>query len=402
MQPELRRSVTLPWLVLYGLGTTVGAGIYALTGVVAGRVGMHAPVAFLGAALLAGFTALSFAELVSRYPRAAGEAVYVREAIGWHWLVIVVGLLVTASGAISAATVSSAFVGYLGAFVSLPGVVAVVGVVGALGIVAAIGVRESVAVAGVMTLVEVGGLLAIIAAGADALAEFPARIGEMIPRDLPAWHAVSLATVICFYAFLGFEDMVNVAEEVRDVRRTLPIGILLTLGLTALLYAGVTSVAVLVVDPERLGESAAPLADVFAASGGSAAALGVIAMIALLNGALIQVVKASRVLYGMAREGALPRVLGSVNARTRTPLLATAIVSGGVALLAVQFSLVGLAEATASLTLATFALANLSLILVQRRGPAPAGVLTTPGWVPACGLVVSTGFLALELLSRLR
>jgi amino acid transporter len=401
VSPVLRRTVTLPWLVLYGLGTTVGAGIYALTGVVAGRVGMHTPVAFLLASGLALFTALSFAELVSRYPRAAGEAVYVREAIGWRWLVIAVGLLVATAGVISAATVTVAFVGYVREFVALPPGIVVAGVALLLGGIAAAGVRESVGLAGVMTLVEVGGLLAIVGFGAEHLAEVPARLGEMFPRDLGAWHAVSLSTVLCFYAFLGFEDMVNVAEEVKDVRRALPLGILLTLGATMVLYAGVTTVAVLSVAPAELAESDAPLVLVFSRNGGSAAALGVIAMIALINGALIQVMKASRVLYGLAREGSIPAGIGAVHPRTRTPLRATAVVTLAVVVLALAFPLVGLAEATATITLATFGLANLSLILVKRRGPGPEGSISMPLWAPAVGLLVSVLFLGLEVFARL-
>jgi amino acid transporter len=386
--------------VLYGLGTTIGAGIYALTGVVAGRAGMGAPLAFALASLLALFTALSFAELSSRFPRAGGEAVYVREGLGGRRLSTLVGILVVFAGVVSAATVSVGVVGYLGEFVSVPRLWAVgVGVL-LIGGVAAWGIRESIVLAGLLTLVEIGGLLAVVGYGVEHLTALPARVGEMLPSDVGTWRAVGGAAVLAFYAFLGFEDMVNVAEEVREVRRTMPRAILLTLLVTTVLYALVTTVAVLVVPPEELAASDAPLSLVFARSGGPAAALGVIAIFALLNGALVQVVKASRVLFGLADQGSLPARLARVHSRTRTPLLATMLATGATLLLALAFPLAVLAETTSAITLAVFTLTNLSLVLVKRRDPAPAGATTFPSWVPGVGFVVSLGFMALAALER--
>jgi amino acid transporter len=387
--------------VLYGLGTTIGAGIYALTGVVAGRAGMGAPLAFALASLLALFTALSFAELSSRFPRAGGEAVYVREGLGGRRLSTLVGILVVFAGVVSAATVSVGVVGYLGEFVSVPRLWAIgVGVL-LVGGVAAWGIRESFVLAGLLTLVEIGGLLAVVGYGVEHLTALPARVGEMLPSDVGTWRAVGGAAVLAFYAFLGFEDMVNVAEEVREVRRTMPRAILLTLLVTTVLYALVTTVAVLVVPPEELAASDAPLSLVFARSGGPAAALGVIAIFALLNGALVQVVKASRVLFGLADQGSLPARLARVHSRTRTPLLATMLATGATLLLALAFPLAVLAETTSAITLAVFTLTNLSLVLVKRRGPAPAGATTFPIWVPGVGFVVSLGFMALAALERI-
>jgi APA family basic amino acid/polyamine antiporter len=399
-QVSLRRSISLPWLLLYGLGTTVGAGIYALTGVVAGRAGMHMPAAFLLASGLALFTALSFAELSSRFPRAGGEAVYVQEAFTATWLFRLVGLLAVLSGVVSAATVTVGMVGYMREFAEVPATALVLVAALLLGGVAARGMRESVVVAGLITLVEVAGLLAIVGLGAGQLTALPDRFGEFVPGDLQALYAVSAAAVICFYAFLGFEDMVNVAEEVRDVRTVLPIGILATLALTALLYALVTTVSVLSVPPAELATSEAPLALVFARNGGSPALLGAIALLALLNGGLIQIVKSSRVLYGLAREGALPRSLGRVHPRTRTPLTATVLVTVVIAALAISFPIESLAESTAAVTLVTFTLTNLALVVIQRRGPAPPGALRVPRWVPVVGAFVSGVFLCIDLAQR--
>ena len=400
-EPTLRRAVSMPWLVLYGLGTTIGAGIYALTGVVAGRAGMHAPIAFLLAAIVALFSAFAFAELGSRFPRAGGEAVYVREGFGRMGPSVAVGILVVLAGLISAATVSVGFVGYLAEFVALPKAVVVVAVMLVLGGVAAWGVRESVTAAGLVTLLEIAGLLAVVAFGGSHLAELPARAPEIFRFESGAWQAVGSASVLAFYAFLGFEDMVNVAEEVHDVRRTLPIAILVTIAVTTLLYALISTVAVLAVPPAELAASTAPLALVFERCGGSAQVLGIVAIFALLNGALIQVIKASRVLFSLAGQGGVPAVFGRVNRRTRTPVVATAFSTLFAALLGATLPLETLAQATSLVTLATFALANLALLRVKRRDPRPEGVRVYPVWIPAVGFVLTCGLIVLDLASRL-
>jgi len=400
-QNALRRVLTLPWLILYGLGSTVGAGIYVLTGAVAGRAGMQTPLAFLLAALLALFSALSFAELSARFPRAGGALVYVREGIGWSWLAVLVGLLTTLAGMISAATVSLGFVGYFAQLWALPTLVILTFVVGSVGALAAWGVRESVLVAGLITLVEVGGLLAILVYGAGHLADLPVRAGELFSVDLSGsgWVALASSAVLCFYAFLGFEDIVNVAEEVRDVRRAMPRAILWTLALSTALYVSVTAVAVLVVPPAELATSDAPLALVFARSGGSPELLALIALAAMLNGALVQIVMASRILYSLSREGPLPSWLGGVHPWTRTPLFATFGVTLGVGLLASAFPLESLAAATAAVALAVFSLVNTSLliILLRERRSAHEDRRGLPLWIPSFGALASLGFLMLEL-----
>jgi len=397
--PQLRRSIRLGSLVLYGLGTTIGAGIYALTGVIAGRAGMFAPVAFLLASCLAAFTALSFAELSARLPRAGGEAVYVEAGLGSEWLSLGVGLLVTLAGVVSAATVSTAFVGYLTELVVVPRAPAVAVVVCVVGLVASWGVGPSVRLAAIITLVEIGGLVLVVVTAGEHWAALPVRAAEFWPGAQGAgWGAVGSAAVLAFYAFLGFEDMVNVAEEVQDVRRALPLAILLTLGITTLLYAVTATVAVLVVPPHELAASEAPLALVYERCGGSPALLGAIAVFAMLNGALVQVMKSSRVLYGMASMGRLPGRLARVHPRTQTPLLATGLATAVALVLALAFPLEQLAAVTSGVTLVTFALANLALVALKRREPQPEGVRTFPSWVPVAGFCVSLGFVGFEFL----
>lgn len=397
---ELRRSLTFPWLLLYGLGTTVGAGIYALTGLVAGRAGLLAPLAFVAASLLALFTALSFAELGSRFPRAGGAAVYVLEGFRVPALGTAVGLLVVAAGLISSAAGAVALAGHLESLLGLPRLPVTIAVVLAIAVVAVWGVRESVSVAGLITLVEVGGLLAVIVAGRAHFAELPERIAEFVPRDFAAWQAIGAAALLCFYAFIGFEDMANVAEEVKQARRVLPRAIVATLIVTLVLYVLLATVAVLAVPAEELAASQAPLALVFERCGGRPGVLGGIAVAALVNGVLIQVLMASRVCYGLAREGQLPAWLGRVHPRRRTPWLATLLCAAGVLVLASAGRLEALAEATSLVTLLAFAFVNAALLRVRFRETAPpAGATVYPIAVPGIGCAASLALLAFRATS---
>ncbi|MBW2232635.1 MAG: amino acid permease, partial [Deltaproteobacteria bacterium] len=214
-RPHLERVLSLPVLILYGLGTTVGAGIYALIGEVAGRAGMWAPVAFLVAAGMASLTALSFCELSARLPRAGGEAVYVGTGLRSPRLAVAVGMLVAAIGCLSAATVARAIAGYLDELVPVAAWLGILILVIALGALAAWGITEAAWAAASMTVIEVGALIVVIVAGGEGLADVPAQLGELIPPlRADAWQSIGSASLLCFYAFLGFEDMVNVAEEV--------------------------------------------------------------------------------------------------------------------------------------------------------------------------------------------
>jgi amino acid transporter len=403
---HLRRVVTLPWLILYGLGSTVGAGIYVLTGVVAGRAGMHAPIAFGIASLLALCTALSFAELSSRFPRAGGALVYVHEGLGSRPLSVAVGVATASAGMVSAATVSRGFVGYLTELATLPTPLVLLVIVGSVGGLAAWGVRESVVAAGLVTLIEIAGLVAVLVFGTIHLVDSPPpHPAALIPSGFEPgmWKPILTSTVICFFAFLGFEDMVNVAEEVRDVRSVLPKAILWTLGLSTALYIAVTAISVLVVAPPELAEVDAPLSLVFERSGGSSTLLSLIALIAMLNGALVQIVMASRILFSLSRDGLLPSQLSFVHPRTRTPIVATALITSIVLLLAAALPLERLAAATASIALGAFVLVNVSLFVILRREALahPPRPKSLPLWIPAIGAFASLGFLVAELTSPL-
>jgi amino acid transporter len=393
-QPTLKRTLSLPMMLLYGLGATIGAGIYVLIGDIAGIAGYYAPVSFLVASLMAGFTAASYAELSARLPFAAGSAVYVWEGTGSKRLSLLVGLLVITAGLVSSAALLNGFVAYLNQFIVLDRSVAIVLFALLLGGIAAWGIAESVAIAGLITLIEVGGLVLVIVSSHDALATLPVRWHELVPPlAISSWSGIYAAALLSFYAFIGFEDMVVVAEEVRDVERKLPLAILLTLVITTVLYMTLMITAVLTLPPQELSASEVPLAHVYQLnSGGDADIINVIAMFAIVNGVLIQIIMASRMIYGLSTRGCLPGWLGVVNRRTRTPLVATFIVTVMVLILALIGRLATLAEATSLIMLAVFMMVNFSLLRIKRRQPHPAGMHVFPLWVPITGLLFSAMF----------
>jgi len=398
----LKRSLNLPLLVLYGLGTTIGAGIYALTGKVAGHAGMLAPLSFALAAVLAGFTAYSFAELSGRFPRAAAEAVYVGEAFGNARLGTLVGCLVVLAGSVSAATISNGFAGYMNELFPAPSWVLCLGIVAVMCGLASWGIRESVGAAALLTVIELGGLCWVIGVAGHRLLELPARLAEFHPTAEFGWGGVMLGTLLAFYAFLGFEDMVNVAEETKEVRRTLPLAIAITLGTTLLIYVLVALTAVLAVEPEVLAGSDAPLSFLVEQSTGRPAlGISVVGVLAMINGALIQIIMASRILYGLAQAGQLPRFLAHVHPRRHTPLLATVFISSLVLILAWSFPLVKLAEVTSLITLVIFSIINAALIQLHHTRPPPVGIVICPKWVPWAGLFVSLGCLGWRVLEEM-
>ena len=394
--PHLRRRLTLPLLVLYGLGVTIGAGIYVLVGATAGRAGLHAPFAFVLAALVMAFTAASFAELAGRYPVSAGEAAYVRAGFNSNLFSVLTGLMVIAAGTVSSAAISVGSTGYIRELIDLPQAALLPVIIVAMGLVAAWGILESVTFAAIFTLVEAGGLIAIIVAGFSD-AELVARLPEVLPAwDAPGvWTGIVAAGLLAFFAFIGFEDLVNVAEEAKNPQRTLPWAIFLTLTISTVVYFLVASVAVLSVPPETLAASSAPLNDVFLEiTDISPSVIIAIAIVATLNTIIVQLIMASRVLYGLADQGNMPAFFARINPLTRTPLVATAAVTALVLVLALAFPLEGLAVTTSQITLSVFVVVNMALIALKVRGvAAPEGVVQVPLAVPMLGLVASLAFL---------
>lgn len=399
----LAKSLTLTHAVLYGVGVTIGAGIYVLVGIAAGKSGMHAPLGFLLAAIAMGFTAASFAELGTRMPVSASEAAYVEAAFHRKRLTLGMGLLVVITATVSGATISVGSAGYLATLLDLPSWAIITGVVIAMGAVACLATSQSIAVAGLMTLIEVGGLLLIVGAGFANGGEEWGRIPEIIPSagDTAAWVGIGGTTLLAVFAFVGFEHIVNISEELKDSSRTLPAALFLTLAITAVLYALVVWTAVNAVPPGELATSSAPLAEVFERlTGRSPHFMSAIAIVATLNGVVVHMIMIARVLYGLSVQGNLTASLAQVHPVSRVPVFATGVAVAGILLLALLVPLTGLAEWTARGTLLVFAGINLALIRLKRRGnPVADGVFKCPLSVAYLGLIMSILLLILDLLS---
>jgi len=386
-------------LVLYGVGVTVGAGIFVLIGTVGEIAGPRAPLAFLLAAVVATATAFSYAALARGFPHAAGASLYVHRAFG-PLAGLAVGLGVAATGIVSSATITLGFTGYLLQLVDLSRPVVVVVTLAFVGWLVARGVRESVGAAAVMTAIEVGVLCILIAAGAPVLADagvWIAAFGFAGPLD-PA--AIIAAAVLAFFAFIGFEDIVNMAEETVEPDRVVARAILWTLGVTTLLYMLVALVAAGA--PPAAGSTAgdAPLAALWTRlTGASGAWLASLALVSVLNGVIVQVIMASRLLYGMARERMLPAFLARVSAR-QTPATAVWLVAGAIAVLALSFPIATLARLTTTVTLVVFTAVNVALVVLAGR---PAHEALRP-WRPVglAGAALTGGLAGYEIVIVLR
>jgi amino acid transporter len=398
--PKLRRALNAPLLTLYGLGVTVGAGIYVLVGATAAQAGAYAPVAFLLAAIVVAFTAFSYAELSTRYPVSAGEAAYVEAGFGWNWLTTLVGLAVATSGIISAAAVSIGAASYLQPLTGVSEPILTIAVVALMALVALWGITQSVMIAGIITVIEVGGLALVIYWGFGVADPAGVPVAQMIPPlEGGHWAGIGAASVLAFFAFVGFEDMANVAEEVKDPTRTMPRAIIWTLVLATVIYIATTAAVLMVVPLDRLATSAAPLALVFnGAPAQVGQGFGLIAVVATVNGVLIQMIMASRVLYGLADRGHLPAAFAKVSQRTQTPVIATLVVAAIIMVLTQTLPIEALATRTSQVVLTIFVLVNVALIRVKRKGPPIAPYFRVPVIVPYLGLITSVLLFGTSLL----
>jgi amino acid transporter len=384
-------------LTLYGVGTILGAGIYVLLGEVARLAGAALPFAFVIAGVIASVSALSYAELASRLPKSAGEAAYVAEAFGSAVLAQLTGWGVVLTGIVSAATLVRGFIGYLDVFVVWPSQVVIGVVVASLTALSAWGIAASMRAAGFVTLVEASGLVAVCWVARGSLAvplERWLAIGSL--PDFTAWAGVFAGAFVAFYAFIGFEDMVNVAEEVVEPERVIPVSIIVALLVSTLLYVVVATVASFALPLDVLSASRAPIAAIVAARGFSPSLIAAVGLFAVINGALIQLVMASRVLYGMGRQSLAWAYFGRVHPRRRTPVVA--IGSGGAAifLFASLLPLTALAQLTSFIALTVFAAINLAL-LVLKRSTASLPAFSVPLVVPMLGAAFSIGMLVMRL-----
>lgn len=385
MNGELRRSLGLGSLTFYGVGVILGAGIYSILGAAAGIAGEALWWSFLLASLAALLTGLSYAELAAMYPRAGAEYVYLR--VAWPnaaWLPATLGWVLVATGMATTATVSLAFAGYASRFASFPPWQVAVAVVVGGATLNALGVNEASWANIVFTLIEVAGLMALIIVGA--------RDPDFGRVFTTAPHAGVLGgAALIFFAYLGFEEIANLAEEARWPGRDLPRAILIAVAVSTTLYVLVAAASVALMNPARLATSASPLAEAMQAGAPRlAGALAGVALFATANTALITIMAASRLLFAMARGGDAPPLLGRTLARRQTPVAAILLVAAG-ALLCLPLGGVGLVGSIASLlALVTFAAVNAALVRLRFTLPEASRPFRVPlAWrrVPLPALV---------------
>lgn len=392
---ELKRVLGPGLLLLFIIGDILGTGIYALTGTVAKEVGGMVWLPFLLAFTVAVMTAFAYLELVTKYPQAGGAAVYTNKAFKIGFLTFMVAFTVMASGITSASTASRAFAeNFMKGFglESNGGLVTVIAL-SFIALVTAVnlwGVGESVKANIVLTIIELSGLLIVILVGVIAVtngrADFSRTMVFETPGDKSVFLAVSAATSVAFFAMVGFEDSVNMAEETKNPSQIFPKIMLTGLMITGVVYVLVSLTAVAIVPVGELTKTGAtPLLTVVQMGAPGlpfAAIFPFISMFAVANTALINMLMASRLLYGMAKQSILPPMFGKVLPGRRTPWFAILFTS---ALAAILITFVGqvsqLGGTTALLLLAVFTLTNVA-VLVLRRDEVDHDHFRTPTWIP--------------------
>ncbi len=364
---ELKRHMGLFHLTMYGVGLILGAGIYVLIGEAVGFAGGSVWIAFVLGSIVALFAGLSYAELSSIFPKAAAEYTFVKNAFKNNFFAFIIGWLTAITSMIMAATVALGFGGYFSEFLNIPIAISAVVLIGILSIINFIGIRESSWTNTIFTVIEAAGLILIIIIGFTISEPEPVNYFE----SPTGFTGVILAFVLIFFAFSGFEDMANVAEEVRNPKKVIPRAIILAVMISGIIYVLVSLAVVRVINWEDLSLSAAPLADVAERGLGTQGhiILSGIALFAITNTVLITLVAGSRMIYGMAREKLFPDILAKVHSKTKTPWVAVIILM----LIAIGFSLIGdiviVANITVFAIVITFAAINLAVIVLRYTEP---------------------------------
>lgn len=403
----LRRAIGPKLLILFIVGDILGTGIYATTGSVAGKIGGALWLPFVIGFAVALLTAASYAELVGKYPRAAGAALYTQRAFRVPFLTFIVAFMVMCSGLSSASAAARAFAGdYLAELVDVPPTLVAILFVLALAALNLRGVSESVKTNVVLTVVELTGLLIIIGIGVFAVFAGegdPGRLGEIHSADGTGYAVLTGvlgATALGFFAFVGFEDSVNMAEETVEPSRTFPRALFVGVCVTGTIYVLVALVSSLLVDYRVLEGSSGPLLEVVKAADVSfpPELFAVIALFAVSNSALINIMMASRLCYGMANERILPAFMGRVLPSRRTPVVGIVFVSLLAVALVSTGEIEGLGDTTSFLLLCVFAVVNVA-VLVLRKDRVGHDHFRTPTALPVIG-AVAAGVLASPLADR--
>jgi len=373
---ELKRHMGLFHTTMYGIGLILGAGIYVLIGEAAGIAGNAVWLSFIFGVIAAVFAGLSYAELASMYPKAAAEYVFVKNAFRSNFLAFIIGWLTLFTSIIAAATVALGFGGYIAAIFDYPIIISAILLIGILSFVNFFGIRESSWTNIVFTIIEAAGLALIIYIGFTFTTAEPINYFEN-PFGI---SGISLAFVLIFFAFIGFEDIVNIAEETKNPKKVLPRAIILSISITAIIYILVSLSAIRVLSWQELGASLAPLADVAERALGSTGQLtmSLIALFATANTVLIILLAGSRILYGMAVQRSLPLLLGKVHFKTKTPWVAVLVIMLISTIFVFIENIVTVANITVFAIVITFAMVNLSVILLRYREPTLERPFRTP------------------------
>jgi APA family basic amino acid/polyamine antiporter len=396
-QPPLKRAIGPKLLILFVIGDILGTGIYATTGKVAGKVGGALWLPFAIGFVVALLTAASYVELVGKYPKAAGAALYTQKAFKVHFLTFIVAFMVMCSGLSSASAAARAFSGdYFQEFTdAIPSTLIAIIFILALASLALRGVSESVKTNVVLTLVELTGLLVILTIGLYAVLAGdgePSRLGEFQAEGTGYALLTSVlgATALGFFAFVGFEDSVNMAEETKDPVRTFPKAIFIGVAVTGTIYVLVALVSSLLVEYTVLEKSSGPLLEVVKAGGVDfpPRLFALIALFAVTNSALINIMMASRLCYGLANEKVLPRGMGRVLRNRRTPVTGIIFVTVIAIGLVCTGEIEGLGDTTAFLLLCVFAVVNVA-VLVLRKDPVDHPHFRTWTPLPVLGAITS-------------
>ncbi|RYY04166.1 MAG: amino acid permease [Gammaproteobacteria bacterium] len=392
-QPQkLNRHIGLFALIVYGVGDILGAGIYGLIGKAAGEMGNAIWMAFLASMIAAGLTGLSYASLGSRYPRAGGASFFTHHAFKSNFLAYVIGLAALSSGVTSMAAGSRAFAGYFTSLVSaVPVDLVVIAFCLVIAGVVIRGIRESMWMNMLCTGIELGGLLLVIVIGAKFLGtvDYTSAVTVVNPAGDLTFSLILSGAVLTFYSFVGFEDIINVSEEVKNPESNMPKGILFSVLIASIIYITISLVAVSVIPAAELAASSAPLVDVVkrAAPWFPPIAFAFIAMFAVANTALLNFIMGSRLIYGMANQGLMPKVLANVN-RRRTPYVSSLAVLGFMLVLALTGNIASLARATSVLLLLCFMVVNVALVVLKHRKGEPEGRFEIPYVIPVLGALV--------------
>ncbi|WP_424059451.1 APC family permease [Methyloceanibacter sp.] len=401
-EPTLKRSVGPFQMALYGLGSMLGAGIYGLIGKAAGEVGNAVWLAFLVALIAALLTALSYASLGSRYPRAAGAVYVAQRAYGFPLLSFMVGLALVCSGLTSVATQSRVFGANFSELFGLDAIpVAALALcyLFATTVIIFRGIQEAMWVNILCTVVSIAGLVLVVAVGmsywgsVDYLETPPTSGGDQ------TFLIVIQGAVLAFFAFIGFEDMYNIAEEVREPETTIPIGLISAMLIAALVYVAVAITAVSVVPWQDLAAAPGPITEVVARAAPWIPPIlfTAITVFAVANTGLVNFVTASRLLYGMARQNLLPDHLGKIHRHRRTPHIAILVLFLILVPLALMGTIAELAAATVLLLLTVFSVVNGALFILKGRKGEPPGRFEIPRIIPAMGFLVCLGLIVVRV-----